>query len=540
LRAKATPARRLAIALVLLLAGAPLAARTTFLLPLGIDAALIAWLSPIFAAVITALWPEALTVVSPIVPAVIAPITLTIITALWPEALTVVSPIVPAVIAPITLTIIASLWPEALTVVSPIVPAVIAPIALAVVASFWSKTLSLIAAVIAPITLAVVASLWPEALTVVSPIIPAVIAPITLAVVASLGPEALTVVSPIIPAVIAPIALAVVASLWSEALTVVSPIIPAVIAPITLAIIASLWPEALAIVASLGLEALALISAVVAPIALAVVASLRPEALSIISPIVSPIIAPIALVVVASLGPEALALISAVIAPITLAVVASLGPEALAVASRPFVAARPFAARRALSRLSSRLQWVALGAGRRRAATTDVRPKRFDFGLGEVTPLASWQIAEREGRFAHTDQPQHLVAELGCHHADLPFAAFVQHHAHPNAVLIAFGHFDPGGRGRLAVDHDAIAPFAQRIGCGCVVEQRQILFIHLIARVGEALSQFAVVGQQDQTLALVIEPSNRKEPHWQIHHADHGGAALGIIGGRNDASRLVQ
>jgi hypothetical protein len=116
-----------------------------------------------------------------------------------------------------------------------------------------------------------------------------------------------------------------------------------------------------------------------------------------------------------------------------------------------------------------------------------MRPKCIDFFVGEVAPLAGWQIAKQDRSLAHTDKPQYLIAKQLGHLTDLAFAALVQHHPYPYAILASLQHVDPSRCGRHAFQQHAGAPFAQRIRGGRLVEQRAVFLLDLVARVGQAL-----------------------------------------------------
>jgi hypothetical protein len=54
------------------------------------------------------------------------------------------------------------------------------------------------------------------------------------------------------------------------------------------------------------------------------------------------------------------------------------------------------------------------------------------------------------------------------------------------------------------------------------------------------LGQFTIIRQQQQSFAVIIEPTNRKQASCCLNQAHNRRAALGIVGGRDDASRLMQ
>jgi hypothetical protein len=59
--------------------------------------------------------------------------------------------------------------------------------------------------------------------------------------------------------------------------------------------------------------------------------------------------------------------------------------------------------------------------------------------------------------------------------------------------------------------------------------------------VGQAVGELAVIGQQDKTAAVRIQPSDRIQAQAGCgHEGDHGGSAVRVARARNDAHGLVQ
>src|SRR5262245_41765783 len=60
-----------------------------------------------------------------------------------------------------------------------------------------------------------------------------------------------------------------------------------------------------------------------------------------------------------------------------------------------------------------------------------------------------------------------------------------------------------------------------------------------IARMGQSIGEFAVVGHENQTLARPVEPADGEDPLLGWYQIDDPRAATGIVIGRDDADRLV-
>jgi hypothetical protein len=72
-----------------------------------------------------------------------------------------------------------------------------------------------------------------------------------------------------------------------------------------------------------------------------------------------------------------------------------------------------------------------------------------------------------------------------------------------------------------------------------LIKQRAIFFFDLKTRVGQALGKRSVVGQQQQPFALLIEPTDWKQPRRQIDKIDHCWTVVCIFRRRNNPNRLV-
>ena len=66
-----------------------------------------------------------------------------------------------------------------------------------------------------------------------------------------------------------------------------------------------------------------------------------------------------------------------------------------------------------------------------------------------------------------------------------------------------------------------------------------IRFLDAVARMGEQVGQFAVVGDQDQTFARHVEPADHEQPLAVGREIDHARPAIGIASRRDDAERFV-
>ena len=130
----------------------------------------------------------------------------------------------------------------------------------------------------------------------------------------------------------------------------------------------------------------------------------------------------------------------------------------------------------------------------------------------------------------------------GVEHApQLALAALVQHHAQPGAVAIPAQQLRLRGRGRAVVQLDALAQAGQRRGVRDALDERLVGLVDAVAGVRQAVRQLAVGGEQQQPLAVAVEPPDVAQAGRRIvEQVEHRLAPALVRGGDEDASRLVQ
>ena len=131
------------------------------------------------------------------------------------------------------------------------------------------------------------------------------------------------------------------------------------------------------------------------------------------------------------------------------------------------------------------------------------------------------------------------MADLRAHPLDLALAALAQRDLQDAGLELA--HL--GRRGHAVVELDALAQRAQRLlghRDAAAADVGDVDLRDLVARVREAVGEVAVVGQQDQAGGVGVEAADRVEPRaGRVDELDDGRAAVGVLGGRDDAARLV-
>ena len=167
-----------------------------------------------------------------------------------------------------------------------------------------------------------------------------------------------------------------------------------------------------------------------------------------------------------------------------------------------------------------------------------------EFSFGEGAEVARREI-EGEGAEGDTLDLFDVVADVMEHAADLAIAAFNENDFVPGVGGV-FEEADLGGRSFDAAtvvenDGDAVAEALERLLGGTAANFDVVGLGDVGGGFGELLSEGAVVGEEQQTLAGVVEAADGIEALGLVAEKLHdGGTALGIAGGGDVAFGLVQ
>ena len=98
-----------------------------------------------------------------------------------------------------------------------------------------------------------------------------------------------------------------------------------------------------------------------------------------------------------------------------------------------------------------------------------------------------------------------------------------------------------GGRGAAAAQRNAGAELLFLFRGELPVDFDQVGFRNVALRGGDGVGEFAIVGEQDQAVAVIIEPPDGVDTRFHAgQQIEHGGAALRIAGGADHAVGLIQ
>jgi len=122
------------------------------------------------------------------------------------------------------------------------------------------------------------------------------------------------------------------------------------------------------------------------------------------------------------------------------------------------------------------------------------------------------------------------------HATDLAVTALVDGEA--NGVGV--GERCPSRRGQAVLQLDSLPEAADGTGRRRPFDRGQVLLLHAVRRVGEAVGQVTVVGEKKQSLGVGVEAADREDAGLVGHEVEDGWTALRIAGRRDNAARLVE
>jgi hypothetical protein len=154
--------------------------------------------------------------------------------------------------------------------------------------------------------------------------------------------------------------------------------------------------------------------------------------------------------------------------------------------------------------------------------------------------LAGGETLKRNRADRDPGQSHDLVPKPGQHPADLALLAFGQHQFDRGRLTL--GAHEPGPLGaNLAVgEPDPFDQLAHYLAAGDSRHQGPVRLLDPVPRVGQAVGQLAVVGQDHEAGAVLIEPSDRVDALGDLRQqVDHPRPAGGVTVGRDVTLRLV-
>ena len=133
------------------------------------------------------------------------------------------------------------------------------------------------------------------------------------------------------------------------------------------------------------------------------------------------------------------------------------------------------------------------------------------------------------------------MAEVLEHDADLLVASFDEPHFVPG--IVAAARADAARRARCGVplERNAGAELLFLFGCELAFRFDQVSLRHVAARGGDGVGELTVVGKQNETFAVIIEPAHGIDAAFHaVQEIENRGRALRVAGGADHAVGLVE
>ena len=154
---------------------------------------------------------------------------------------------------------------------------------------------------------------------------------------------------------------------------------------------------------------------------------------------------------------------------------------------------------------------------------------------GEAARLAFGEVRQGDRAEADSAQGDDAVADGLGHAADLAVAPLAQ----DDLDLALAEATDLGGRRHTVLQLHPPLQLAQVALRGRAAQLDPIGLRHLVAGMGEAIGQLAVIGEQQQAGRVGVEPAHRVEPGLGVDQRDHSRPIARLLRGRDHPRRLV-
>src|SRR5262249_14909892 len=144
------------------------------------------------------------------------------------------------------------------------------------------------------------------------------------------------------------------------------------------------------------------------------------------------------------------------------------------------------------------------------------------FRTGQPAGLAGGQRADLERTQGGAAQAHDLVPQPGEHAPDLAVLALIEDDLQPGAVTLRLEALDTRRLNASAAQPDTFEQLAQVFRRGMAGHLDLIRLRHAEPGVREAVGQVAIVGEQQQPLAGLVEPAHRVDALADLRHEVDG------------------
>lgn len=163
----------------------------------------------------------------------------------------------------------------------------------------------------------------------------------------------------------------------------------------------------------------------------------------------------------------------------------------------------------------------------------------IDLSRSQCPAFAAGQGAERKLSDRDPRQTFHIEMEKGRHAADLPVFPFAE-----NKMIMTRPDFPDrfGPQDVSGIGDPGAGQLPDRFGGKFAFEADQIGFFHLVTGMGQPRHEIAVVGKQDQSFAVFVQPSGGNQAHlFRLRdEIDRFFGGMPVVQGADVAPGLVQ
>ena len=151
--------------------------------------------------------------------------------------------------------------------------------------------------------------------------------------------------------------------------------------------------------------------------------------------------------------------------------------------------------------------------------------------------MAERQFAEMQMTDANAHESLHLVTDFVKHPANLAVDSLT----HNDPQSSGLERVNPFQAGTLAVERHAFEELRRERGIPRTVNGHFVFLLDFVTRVGEALREVTVVGEEKKPFGLGVEPADVKKPRqmrWE--QIEDGIARMRIASGGHKSRRLME
>src|SRR5439155_15057921 len=156
-----------------------------------------------------------------------------------------------------------------------------------------------------------------------------------------------------------------------------------------------------------------------------------------------------------------------------------------------------------------------------------------DLFLREISELTRPQLPELERAHANAHQTRHLQTDGETHPTHLALPTGKQHERQARAAAGTRADLDAYHAGHAFLERDPALKACERLVGEVALDPGVVLAPVAVARMQHALGPGAVVGEQQQTFGVRVEPADRKEPLASADVIDDRAAAALVLRRRN-------